>query len=468
LRKLAQEPLYVVIVAALIVGALAGDYVARIQTDEGWTLFGHAWRADAADARGVLTKLFGLQLTVLTIILSLNAPMIQSAANQYSPRLVPFYLKQAPIRQGFPLFVLAAAYNLAAIRQLGMVEDDVVRSHVVLSGALVLLVAAFSVFAVVLVKTFRFMRVERVLALVRDATLAALDRVAAYGRQLPLATTAEKLLLPIDAIPIRARRSGYLVAIKVDALYSVASRANVRVRISRNIGDYLDEGEIVGWVGHTGPGAVDDAVAERLARKLSLAPTREHDYDPLYGVRILADVASRALSSSANDAYTARQALHMLRTVLRRIACLPLGDWNIADGNGVVRVSVMATELREYVSAAIEAPLRYGAGDPDVLDGTLEIALEMGLIAPHAEGRAVAHQIIARVLEDASDYGKLHDGRLKRLLAEAELVRASIEQDVPRAERHLRHDWALTTEGPDLPARPGPPSPLSPEAHPGE
>jgi hypothetical protein len=29
----------------------------------------------------------------------------------------------------------------------------------------------------------------------------------------------------------------------------------------------------------------------------------------------------------------------------------------------------MATQLREFLSIGIEAPLRYGAGDPEVLDG---------------------------------------------------------------------------------------------------
>ena len=425
-----------------MIGAITGDYVARIHTDEGWRFLGHAWEVDADGARAALTKLFGLQLTVLTIIMSLNAPMVQSAANQYSPRLVPFYLKHAPIRQGFPMFVFAAAYNLAALRQLGMVEDDVVRPQVALSGAVVILVVAFAVFAVVLIKTFRFMRVERVLALVQRATFGAIERVAAYRRRLPLIAPVGSLL-PVDPLPIRAQRSGYLVAVDVVGLSGIARRADARVRISRTIGDYLDHGEVVGWVGRAGPGQVDDAVASQLAARLSIGPTREHDYDPLYGVRILADVAARALSSSANDSYTARQALHQLRSVLRRVASRPLGDWNVADPDGVLRASVMAPGLREYASAAIEAPLRYGAGDPDVLDGTLEIALELGLVAPDAEGRAVAEQIIARVLGDADEYGKLHDGRLQRLLAEAELVRASIEREVPRPERHLRQDWGL-------------------------
>jgi uncharacterized membrane protein len=440
-RKLAHEPIWLVIGGTIILGLAAGDFVARIQSDDGWKLFGHAWRADADEARGILTTMLGIQFTVFTIVLSLNAPMIQSAANQYSPRLVPFYLKHAPIRQVFPFFVLAGAYNLAAIRRLGLVEDQSVRPQVVLSGAVVLLVSAFCLLTIVLIKTFRFMRVERVLILVRKSAFTAAARADAYARHLPLSDRG--LSLPADAIAIRAPRSGYLVAVDARGLYRVARRLALRVRISRTTGNYLDAGEVVGWVHRDPPGLADEALARRVARRLAIALIREPDFDPYYALRVLADVASSSLSISSNDAYTSRQALHQIRSVLRRLAGKPIGDWNLVDPAGTVRVSVMVTQLREYVSAAIEAPLRYGAGDPEVLDAVLEIALEVGLVAPHPEGRVIAHQVVARVLQDATEYGQVHDGRLERLLREAELVRASLERDLPRAERYLRSDWAL-------------------------
>jgi len=109
-----------------------------------------------------------------------------------------------------------------------------------------------------------------------------------------------------------------------------------------------------------------------------------------------------------------------------------------------VRASLMATQLREFLSIGIEAPLRYGAGDPEVLDGILEIALEVGLVAPNAETQAAAQRLINRVLEDAMEYGNLRNGRLARLAAEADLVRASLKDDCPRPDRHTRADWALT------------------------
>jgi len=454
LGQLFRDPFWLKLIAALLIGFAAGTIAAAFETDVSYaSLLGRAWRGDAAETRGILVAILGLQITVLTVVMSVNTPMIESAANQYSPRLVPYYLKNAPVRRAFPLFVLTAGYILAALRELGLVRDDSVRPRIVLTGAIVLVVLSLSWLAIMLIRTFRFFRVERVLTLVRESAFATIARLAERARRLPLAPAARPALAD-GATPLRARASGYLVDVDARGLYRIARREGLLVRISRAIGDFVDEGEVVGWVGGAGAAlATADAAARlatadtaaRLAARLDTAPVRAPELDPLYGVRILADVAARALSPAGpNDGYTARQALEQLRSVLRRMTRAPLGDWNLVDGDGVVRVSLLGIELRELVSVAVEAPLRLGAGDPEFLDAVLEIALELGLVEESAQARTVAEQLIARVLADAGQYGDLRDGRLQWLLGEVALVRASLERDVPRLDRHLRADAALT------------------------
>ena len=171
--QLIRDPFWGTLVAALVVGLVGGTIAATIETDARYaSLLGRAWRGDAAETRGILVAILGVQITVLTVVMSVNTPMIESAANQYSPRLVPYYLKSAPVRRAFPLFVMTAGYILAALRELGLVRDDVVRPRVVLSGAVVLAVLSLSWLAIMLIRTFRFFRVERVLTLVRQSTFA--------------------------------------------------------------------------------------------------------------------------------------------------------------------------------------------------------------------------------------------------------------------------------------------------------
>jgi uncharacterized membrane protein len=444
-----RDPLWLAIVAALLIGAAVGTVAADLHSDEDSApILGRAWRGSARDARSALLGILGLQLTVLTLVVSASAPVIQSAANQYSPRLVPYYLKHAPMRWALPVFLFAAAYNVAAVRALGL-QDERVRVQMVLSGAVILIVACFVMLGVVALGMVRFLRVERILGLVREDTFTAIERVERAHARLAHGP-GSRLAPPAGATEVRSRSAGYLAAVDVPALGRIARSAGVRVRVSRTVGDYLDRGEVVGWAALEGTGAIDDRVADALAGTLETTPARDASRDPLYGIRILADVAARALSPAINDAYTARQALHQIRSVLRRLAALELGDRSLRDPGGAVRVSLISPALREFVSVGIESPLRCGAGDPEILDGVLEIALELGLAAAHPEGRVVAHQLIARVLEDANHYGNLRDGRYQRLLAEAGLVKASLDHDGVRDEHYARYDWAVRSAPDEL------------------
>jgi uncharacterized membrane protein len=444
LRTIFDKPFWFVLIGSLILGVILGTLIARETSDDVIeAVLGSAWRKNASDTRNFLMTMLSLQLTVLALVVSLNASMIQSAANQYSPRLVPFYLQNVPFRRALPMFVLSTGFIIAAVREVGFGNQEAVRPRPVLSAAIALVLLAFVLLAVTMVRTYRFMRVELILSLVRDSTFAAIKRRVALLRSQPLAPHAQLTLAP-DATALPAQSTGYLSEVYLRGITRLARRAGVRVRISRNIGDHLDAGEVIGWARPDDGGMVNPRLARRLAACVLITPARAVSLDPAYGIRILSEVAARAVSSSYNDSYTARQALHQIRSVLRRLARLPLGDWSIVDPDGRVRVSVMATELREFLSVAVEAPLRYGAGDPDVLDGILEIALEVGLVAPDAGTQAAAYHLIDRVLEDATEYGNLRNGRLKRLLAEADLVRASLQDDGPRPDRHERADWALT------------------------
>jgi uncharacterized membrane protein len=444
LRKLLREPYWLALVLCGAAGLVLGNTLAHEATDEAThTLFlGRAWRGDARETRALLAGLLGFQITVLTIVLSLNGSVMQSAANQYSPRLAPLYLRHAPLRRALPLFVLCGGYLLAAIRELGLVASDATRPRIVVSVAILLLLSALILLTVEMIRTVGFMRVERVLGMVRSTAFTAIDRVRRRLARHALDPKAT-LELPVDATALTAPQSGYLADFDLPRLMRTARKGAVRVRIWRAIGDYVDQGEIVGWVARDSERDVDRALLDRLASSLVVTAARERDYDPALGMRILVDVAARALSSSVNDPYTARQALAQLRSILRQLVVLPLGDWNLVDSDGTVRVSVRALRFREYLSLAVDGPLRCGAHDPETLEGILEIALEVGLVAREAEDRAAGVALLDRVIDDAAQYGGLDRSRLQRLRAEADLVRAALEMNGPRPERFARSEWAL-------------------------
>src|SRR5262249_219843 len=145
-----------------------------------------------------------------------------------------------------PLFVFSSGYVLGAVRELGLFADDAVRPRPVVSGAFILLIVAFVLLTVDLIRTLGFMRVERVLGTVTSATIAAANPASDRLAGLRLASSAA-LTMPADAAPLRAPRSGYIVDIDVPRLVREAERLGVRACIIRGVGEYVDAGEVVGW-----------------------------------------------------------------------------------------------------------------------------------------------------------------------------------------------------------------------------
>lgn len=427
LRKLFHDPIWFVLFGALVVGLVLGKKFAHEQEtgDTARFVLGRAWAGDPSETRAALGAILGFQVTIVALLLSMNAMVIKSAAYQYSARLIPLYVKNAPIRRELPLLVLLAAYTLGATRELGLVADDGVRPRGVISIAVAILVLALALLLFDLVRTFRFVRVERVLGLVRDATFAAAQRVRSRVERLPLDGEAT-LDLPGDASALVAGESGYIVDVDLRRLVQLARGSGVRARISHAIGDYIDQGEVIGWVASDDRSPVSKHLAHELGIALVISAVRELEYDPALGIRIIVDVANRALSSSANDPYTARQALNQCRSVLRHVGRFPLGDWNVVDEDGRVRVSVAATHLRDLLSVAVGGPLYYGADHPEILEGLIEIVLEAGWVARDPADRLAARALLERV-ERMAEESEMAPERLERLRAEGAPVRRSLE-----------------------------------------
>ena len=138
--------------------------------------------------------------------------------------------------------------------------------------------------------------------------------------------------MPLDATALVASGTGYLVDVDLRGLVRAATSAGCRVRICQAIGAYVNEGEVIGWASSDDGRPLDVRLLRMLTAPLEVSPVREPDYDPALGVRIITDVANRSLSSSANNPYTARQALNQVRLGLQHIGPFlwKIGIWSTA------------------------------------------------------------------------------------------------------------------------------------------
>ena len=106
---------------------------------------------------------------------------------------------------------------------------------------------------------------------------------------------------PAGAHLIRAGAVGYLQHIDMPSLSACADAAGQEVFILHNPGAFLAEDDLLAWL----PASVEEGLAREIRAAFSLGDLRNFDQDPRFGLAVLSEIASRALSPAVNDMGTA-------------------------------------------------------------------------------------------------------------------------------------------------------------------
>jgi uncharacterized membrane protein len=172
------------------------------------------------------------------------------------------------------------------------------------------------------------------------------------------------------ALVIRSARPGAIQALDVRGLAGWARGHGCLVVLCRRVGDFVPAGAALIETYGGAPGIR----AERTLRNMIvLGDERTIDQDPAFAIRIIVDIADKALSPAVNDPTTAVQALDHLSDVLRLIGTTDLSrsQWHAdhAVRTGLViparswqdYLTLGVTEIREYGATAIQVMRRMRA-----------------------------------------------------------------------------------------------------------
>jgi uncharacterized membrane protein len=100
---------------------------------------------------------------------------------------------------------------------------------------------------------------------------------------------------------------------------------------------------------------------------VGLAGRRTFDQDPRYAIRLLVDIAIRALSPAINDPTTAVQALDHIEDLLRRLGQRQLEAGYVRDGDGSVRVVFPVPAWQDYLDLSFREIRHYGEDSIQVM-----------------------------------------------------------------------------------------------------
>ncbi len=303
-------------------------------------------------ATSLLSAIFSGMITFTGIVFSMMFLMVQFSSSAYTPRIARYFLQDPYIAHSLGVFIATFIYSLIALFELGFSFTGDIPDFTV-GAALIFLLASTFMF-LLLIRRIASLQINEVLYMigVRGKQIILTLYPLLPGEVVPthhkpaakadqnkkdIKETHEDLPDVIDHVDYfgSPRR---VLELNLAKFAAQAFQDNVTLQVVPSVGDMIgDHQKIILVRGKQGISKIPSS--KKLLRMVKLGLQRTAEQDPRFAIRLLVDIAIRALSSAVNDPTTAVQALDQLDDLLRQIGIRDLNVGYIYDENGMLRVT---------------------------------------------------------------------------------------------------------------------------------
>lgn len=338
------------------------------------------------------------------IVFSLTFVMVQFSASAYSPRLALLMARDPFLAHALGIFIATFVYAIAALAwvdRAGSPRVPLISAWLVIG----LLLASMGMF-IALIERVGMLQVNRVLTFTAD-----------QGRNVIAATYAPIHLAPAcaapnnlrDAVPaqilVHQGRPRAIQSIDINRLMNIALQHDAVIEVLASVGDVVVEMTPVLHVYGTHV-KIDDRA---LDRAIHLGAQRSFHQDPKYAIRLLVDIAIKALSPAINDPTTATQALDQIGDLLVRLGLRRIETGTYRDSHGTLRVVVPFPTWEDFLRLAFDEIRHYGADSVQVMRRMRALVSDLISVLPDERRPALAYWqqrlqgTISRTFADADE-----------------------------------------------------------------
>ena len=352
-RQYVRGSLWVVPTLGGVVGIILARVSGRI--DESVQLPAQ-WQYTHGTATTVLTTIVGAMVGLLGLVVTIGVLVVQQATASLSPRFMRLWygqpLQKAVLATFAGTFAFAFA-NLSRVSNSFVPDVGVTLAGLACSGSLVMLLVYLDSFT-------HHLRPVAVASLVTRRGARVLTEAGSMLADAKEAAVPERGGEPV--LRVAARKAGALQAVHAAGLVGEARRHDCTLVLTCGVGDFVSPGvTVIEVYGESAPRP------EALLGSMAFGVERTIEQDPGFAMRILVDIAIRALSPAVNDPTTAIQVLNHIETLLHALATAPLHDrYSVDDEEGRQRVTIPGRRWESYLELALTEIREYGATSTQV------------------------------------------------------------------------------------------------------
>lgn len=209
----------------------------------------------------------------------------------------------------------------------------------------------------------RMLRSVSIVAHVGESGLAVIKSVYPEQTSRPRTVESSLELGAPDRIVVHAGASGAVLAVNRKALVAQARQAGGIIEFVPQIGDFLAADEPLFRL-YGGASGINE---RQLRAEVAIGTERTMEQDPTFALRILVDIAIKALSAAINDPTTAVLAIDQLQRLLWRVGLQDLRGDEICDKAGEIRLILRTPNWEDFVHLACTEIRHCGAGSIQVV-----------------------------------------------------------------------------------------------------
>jgi uncharacterized membrane protein len=356
-------------------------------------------------ASSVLSAILGAMIGLVGFVVTVTVLLVQTSTSQFSARYMRLVYRDRLLKAVLAVLVGTFAYSFVLLRRVG--ETKAPDFGLVLVGGLVLL-------GVVLFLLFFSRLLQRLRPVAVAASVSKLGIDAFLDLLHPTATalTARELRVA-DAHQVQGTRTGTIQAVSLDGLVRWAQDHSCALVFHHGVGDFVHpHAPLLDVCGPAPP----PGAARSVEGMVALGQERTIAQDPAFALRVMVDVANRALSAAINDPTTAVQVLDYLEDMLLVIGQTDFSGRGVFCGSdGTPRVVLPSRSWEDYLTLGVTEIRQYGGSSVQVVRRLRALLLRLReLVLP--DHRAAVDEELARLEATARErFGKGVD--LDRALA---------------------------------------------------
>jgi uncharacterized membrane protein len=369
-----------------------------------------------ASTQAILSAVASGMMVLTGIVFSIAFVMVQFSAIAYSPRLVLWFARDPKLFHSLGIFVATFVFSLSALAWVDRAGSGKVPLFSVLL-VVVLLVLSMLLFSR-LVQSLNDLQITSVLhaigdrgrAVIRDMFQRLDERSAAEAPTTKDAADAQDLGPAVQTV-MYTGNPRTVAELDIRRMVRQAQQANCVIMMACAVGDTLFDASPLLTV----HGARQPISEKELMRAVHLRLERTFEQDPKYPLRLLVDIAIKALSPAINDPTTAVQAIDQIEDLLRRLGRRDLDAGYARDWQGNLRLVYPMPTWEDYLTLAFDEIRQYGATSVQVMRRLRSTFIELASSQTDAARAAAVRRyldhldlVIERSTLDVEDRVKAH------------------------------------------------------------